>query len=296
MDAVAWGFDEGEPIVDGLGALRLLGGGERYETYLAYDVRRLTLVVVKIVRPHLVEDPHALRGLAREVDLLDRLGHPVLVRAFESVVEGPRPYVLLEHLEGPRLSSLVRRHGPLDLEQMLPLGLQLASAAHYMTVEGVAHLDIKPSNVIMGAPARLIDLSIARSLDSLPGRRHPIGTDAYMAPEQCDPADRGPITAAVDVWGIGITLHHAASGRATFATGPAVSSPSGPAARFSQLARRPDSLPSRLPTAFTELVTHCLAADPRERPSAAEVATAFEVLLDALPRRPVLRRFRVRPR
>jgi len=302
MTGEEWRFTEGEPIDDGLSTLRLLGGGERYETYLAYDERRLALVVVKVVRPDLTTDAVARRGLAREAELLVRLSHPAIVRSFGAVLDGPRPYLLLEHLEGPRLSSLVRRHGPLDLEQLAPLGVQLASAAHYMAAEGVVHLDIKPSNVIMGAPARLIDLSIAQTADLLPGRVQPIGTDAYMAPEQCDPVGRGPLTPAADVWGIGATLHHAALGRATFAAAPdtqdeAARVEAAPyAARFPQLVRPPDRLPSRLPGALSEVVTRCLAADPGDRPTAAEVAAAFEGLAAALPRRPVLRRFRVRPR
>lgn len=301
MTGEEWRFTEGEPIDDGLSTLRLLGGGERYETYLAYDERRLALVVVKVVRPHLTADADALRGLAREAELLVRLSHPTIVRSFGAVLDGPRPYLLLEHLEGPRLSSLVRRHGPLDLEQLAPLGVQLASAAHYMAAEGVVHLDIKPSNVIMGAPARLIDLSIARTADLLPGRVRPIGTDAYMAPEQCDPVGRGPLTPAADVWGIGATLHHAALGRATFAVATDRQDEAAPAsapsaARFPQLVRPPEPLPSRLPRALAEVVTRCLAADPGDRPTAAEVAAAFEGLAAALPRRPVLRRFRVRPR
>ena len=301
MTGEEWRFTEGEPIDDGLSTLRLLGGGERYETYLAYDERRLALVAVKVVRPDLTTDAVARRGLAREAELLVRLSHPAIVRSFGAVLDGPRPYLLLEHLEGPRLSSLVRRHGPLDLEQLAPLGVQLASAAHYMAAEGVVHLDIKPSNVIMGAPARLIDLSIARTADLLPGRVRPIGTDAYMAPEQCDPVGRGPLTPAADVWGIGATLHHAALGRATFAAAAdtqdeAAPAPAPSAARFPQLVRPPEPLPSRLPRALAEVVTRCLAADPGDRPTAAEVAAAFEGLAAALPRRPVLRRFRVRLR
>ena len=301
MTGEEWRFTEGEPIDDGLSTMRLLGGGERYETYLAYDERRLALVAVKVVRPDLTTDAVARRGLAREAELLVRLSHPAIVRSFGAVLDGPRPYLLLEHLEGPRLSSLVRRHGPLDLEQLAPLGVQLASAAHYMAAEGVVHLDIKPSNVIMGAPARLIDLSIARTADLLPGRVRPIGTDAYMAPEQCDPVGRGPLTPAADVWGLGATLHHAALGRATFAAATdrqdeAAPAPAPSAARFPQLIRPPEPLPSRLPGALAEVVTRCLAADPGDRPTAAEVAAAFEGLAAALPRRPVLRRFRVRPR
>ncbi len=108
-----WGFQEGDLIAPGRGAVKLLGGGYRYEAYLAWDDELQSLVVVKVVRPGLVEDRHTLDGLKDEVEMLERLNHPVLVRSFGADLEGPRPHVVLEHLEGPRLSTLFRRYGPL---------------------------------------------------------------------------------------------------------------------------------------------------------------------------------------
>ena len=63
---------------------------------------------------------------------------------------------MLEHIDGPRLSSLIRRYGPLQEQQYLPLAIDVAAALHYFRTIGWTHLDIKPSYVIMGAPARLI--------------------------------------------------------------------------------------------------------------------------------------------
>jgi serine/threonine protein kinase len=270
--------------------VRLLGGGERYETYLAWDERRLGLVVAKLLRPHLVEDARALRGLGEEVRLLEVLRHPVVVRSFGAVLGGPRPHVVLEHLEGPRLSTLTRRYGPVAREQVLPLGLQLCSAAHYLSGEGIVHLDIKPSNVIMGAPARLIDLSVARPVSELVASRSRVGTDAYMAPEQCDPERRGPVTAAADVWGIGATLYHALAARPPFAV------PERGSERYPQLRESPEPLPERVPADLRALVERCLEPDPAARPSPAGLAAELELLVDALPKRLVLGRFRVRAR
>jgi eukaryotic-like serine/threonine-protein kinase len=285
-----WDFEKGAELVPGKSVVRLLGGGERYETYLAWDDDLFSLVVVKIVRPHLVDDRHALRGLADEVRLLELLRHPVIVRSFDDELDGPRPHVVLEHLEGPRLSTLVRKFGPVEREQLLPLGLQLCSALHYLAGRGIVHLDVKPSNIIMGAPARLIDLSIARTVEELAGTRHRLGTDAYMSPEQCDPVGRGPITPAADVWGVGATLHHAVSGRAPFA------GPSSPEERFPQLQEAPESLPERVPPPVRVLLEACLDPDPAARPTPANLAAELELLVDALPKRPLLGRFRVRTR
>jgi serine/threonine protein kinase len=291
-ERASWDFAEGDEIVPGRMAVKLLGSGERYETYLAWEERMLSFVVVKVVRPDLVDDDHSLRGLAAEVNLLERLAHPVLLRRFEAVLEGPRPHVVLEHLEGPRLSTLIRKYGPLEYEQLLPLGLQLCSALHFLEAEGVVHLDVKPSNIIMGAPARLIDLSIARTFAELAGVTYPIGTDAYMPPEQCEPVTRGPITSAADIWGMGATLYHAGAGSRPFRDG---SREAKGEARFPQLIEKPASLPKSVPSEVAMLILSCLDPDPAARPSAAEVAAKLEPQVDMLPRRPVLARLRVRP-
>ena len=211
-----WNLDEGEPIGARRTALERLGGGHRYDAYLAWDERLHAVVVCKLVRPHLIEDAHTLAGLAGEWEMLQRLDHPVIVRGFDAVLDGPRPHIVLEHLEGPRLSTLVRRYGPLPVEQLVPLALQLCSAIHYLRDRGVVHLDLKPSNTIMGSPPRLIDLSVAMSVDEADDLRGHVGTDAYMAPEQCDPEGRGPVGPAADVWGLGVTLYRAATGSLPF--------------------------------------------------------------------------------
>ena len=215
----AWAIGPGDELVPGVVAEKRLGGGERYEAYLGWHDQLFAPVVVKMVRPALVEDRSTLRGLAREVEMLRRLAHPVIVRTFGHQLDGPRPHVVLEHLDGPRLSTLLRKFGPLPLEQLLPLGLEMCSALHYLRVESVVHLDVKPSNIIMGSPPRFIDLSIARSVEQARVLDHVVGTDAYMAPEQCDPPRTGNPDVAADVFGLGATLFEAASGAQPFARG-----------------------------------------------------------------------------
>jgi serine/threonine protein kinase len=285
-----WALEAGAEIVPGRLAVRRLGTGERFETYLAWDERLLALVVVKVLRPHLIGDEHSLRRLAAEAHLLERLRHPVIVRGFDAVLVGPRPHLVLEHLEGPRLSRLLRKQGALEPEQLVPLGLQLCSALHYLAAEGVVHLDVKPSNVIMGAPARLIDLSIARNLTELAHVAHRIGTAAYMAPEQCEPERRGPLTPAVDVWGMGATLYHAAAGRAAFRAPRRAGDP------FPQLRETPEPLPPSVPPRVAALIGACLEQDPTARPRPADMAAELEEIAGTLRQRPVLGRFRIRPR
>src|SRR5687768_16957090 len=155
----SWGFHQGDSITTDLTAMKLLGGGEAYEAYLAFDDITYAPVVVKVVRPGQVENASTLRGLRREVATLSAVNHPVVVRGLRSELGGERPHVVLEQLDGPRLSTLIRRFGPLPEQQYLPLAIEMSSALHYLHRLGYVHLDVKPSNIIMGAPARLIDLS-----------------------------------------------------------------------------------------------------------------------------------------
>jgi len=272
-----WNLEEGDEIVPGRSVLRFLGGGYRYDAYLAFDQHMHCLVVCKVVRPHLIDDERTLSGLAGEVEMLARLSHPVILRGFDAVLDGPRPHLVLEHLEGPRLSSLVRRYGPLPAEQLVPLGVQLSSAVHYLTNQGLVHLDIKPSNTIMGAPPRMIDLSVALTVEQAHGLRSHVGTDAYMAPEQCAPERLGPVGPAADVWGLGVTLYRAACGELPYSKPSAGSDV--PEERWPQLVEPAASLKAQLDPAIKDAIMRCLAYDAKARPTPVELAEDLESVL-----------------
>ena len=285
----SWGLEEGDEIAPGRTALRLLGGGSRYEAYLAFDDHLHSIVVIKVLRPDRVEDEDSRRRLAREADILDELQHPVIVRAFDAVTEGPRPHLVLEHLEGPRLSTLLRRYGTLATEQLVPLAVQLCSALHYMHAESTVHLDIKPSNVIMAGPPRMIDLSVARSFEEAAELTSSVGTDAFKSPEQCDPDRLGPVGAAADVWGLGATLQQAATGERAFGRGDRDAT--DPAERYPQLVDAPAPLDG-VDQRVVAPIAACLEVDPGDRPSAEALAESFEAILGELPRPRARRRTR----
>ena len=280
-----WRLREGDEVVPGRTAITRLGGGLRYEAYLAWDDHLRSLVVIKVLRPGLVNDRRTLEGLRSEVELLERLNHPVIVRSFGADLDCPRPHVVLEHLEGPRLSTLRRQYGPLLPEQLVSLAIQLCGAIHYLSREGVIHLDVKPSNVIMGGPARLIDLSVARTVEQCTDIRSPVGTDAYMAPEQADPSGEVLIGPPADVWGVGVTLYEALIGERPFSKGDKDSKVLSE--RFPQLVEQPRDLPDKVRPYLAEPIMACLAHDPAKRPTAGELADELELVLNRLPK-PVL--------
>ena len=267
-----WEFESGDPIVPGRRALKLLGGGDRYEAYIAWDERLHIPVVAKVFRRHLVDDPKARAAIAAEAEALERLQHPVLVRSFGAVLDGDRPHLVLEFLDGPRLSTLIRKFGPLASEQLVPLARQVASAIQYMAGEGWVHLDVKPSNIVMTSSPRLIDLSVARRLADARSIKRPVGTDAYMAPEQCDTTRFPQIGPAADVWGLGVTLYEALAARKAF--------PPDGLGRFPQLRLDPPSLPDKAPPALAAAVRASLVADPAARPTAAELDEMLEPLAE----------------
>jgi hypothetical protein len=115
LTGTAWNFDEGAEIAPGLHAVRLLGGGRKHEAYLSWSDRLFALVVVKILRPHVVEDTSARRQIASEARALLALQHPVLPRCFGAAADAERPHLVLEFLEGPRLSTLIRKQGSLAI-------------------------------------------------------------------------------------------------------------------------------------------------------------------------------------
>ncbi|MFD5794949.1 protein kinase, partial [Streptomyces diastatochromogenes] len=155
------------------------------------------------------------------------------------------------------------------------LGVQLCSAVHYLHGQGLLHLDLKPSNVVVDCGhAKVLDLSVARPPGDAPAG---LGTFCYLAPEQ---ARGGPLTAAADVWGIGITLYEVACGDVPFDDGRAVdeSCEGQRADRCPQLQRSAPPIASRrrLPAAVAAAVDGCLRADPASRPTVGELAAALD--------------------
>jgi serine/threonine protein kinase len=273
----SWNFRSGAEIADGRRVLEALGGGGRYEVFLVFDDAIGSEAVAKVLRPDRVEDARAVNSLRREAMLVERLEHPVLVRGLGSVLDGSFPHLALEYVNGENLKDVLEAEAALRVAEALDLAVNLLAAAEHLARHEVAHLDLKPSNVVMTDPPRLIDLGAARSFQELEARRTPIGTAAYMAPEQCDPGAT-PVGPPADVWGVGTTLYHALTGNRPFsAPGPRGSAPT---VRYRQLVEEPRSIPDYVPEPVAREVLRMLDRDPAARPTATEAAVRLEALAD----------------
>ncbi|WP_033331856.1 MULTISPECIES: serine/threonine-protein kinase [Streptomyces] len=257
----------GEFIAPGYPVLAHLCRTGWLDVYDCWSEERDCRCVVKVLRPDRRRERRLRERLLREGRWLTEFTHPHLVRGY-GTGERPQPYAVLETLTGETLAHLLdtrpRRPAATDLAL---LGLHVCSATHYLHGQGLLHLDLKPSNIVIDCRrAKVLDLSIARP----PGPGTPgIGTDGYLAPEQ---ASGGLLTAATDVWGIGITLYEAATGELPFGDEPLSLNPPNPP----NLPIPPVARSRRLPRALAAAIDGCLRLAPEDRPSLPELAEALD--------------------
>jgi serine/threonine protein kinase len=245
----------------------LLHRSRALDVYDAWSGERGSRCTVKTVRPDRLRDERTVKALLREGRLLCRMSHPHVVRGYE-VLAAPRPAIVLETLRGETLGHLIDRSSRrLSSAELGHLGLHVGSALRYLHARKILHLDLKPSNVIVEAGrAKLIDLSLARAPGRAPAGR---GTWCYMAPEQ---ARGGTIGPPADVWGLGIVLYEAATGRAAYGEDDDED------VEYPQLTRRPTPVrrARRLPVGFAMAIDACLDPDPSRRPQLTDLLAACE--------------------
>jgi eukaryotic-like serine/threonine-protein kinase len=206
-----WNFTEGEEIVEGVLAWQRLASGERCETWLAWSSPRCAPVVVKLLCTDDMGDDSAVSALAREARLLRRVSHPFLPRLYDDGTTASRPHLVMEYVEGPSLAQMLDEEGTFSPTDVATIGLQVAMALHHLHELGIAHLDVKPGNVMMrGGRIVLIDLGGSRTIGSTAPRGPAWGTEDYMAPEH---AAGFPAAALSDIYSLGATLAELVTGR-----------------------------------------------------------------------------------
>jgi len=257
-------------VLPGYRVVSLLSHGRRVDTYDVHSIESDCRCVVQILRADRRGEQRVREAVLLEGMLLRDLTHPHLVRGYEVHVE-PAPAMVLETLGGATLAALVD-DGPLSVPDSAQLGLHLVSALSYLHRQGWLHLDVKPSNVVVESGlATLIDLSLV----GRPGKGRPgAGTRGYLAPEQ---AEGENLSAATDVWGLGVTLVEALTGEMPH--GDEATWDSRRRIRFvHRAAPRPLGRLEGIPAAYDELLRGCLALQPADRPTLDEVRRGLAML------------------
>jgi len=200
------------------------GRGAMGVVYVARDVRLGRRVALKVLAQPAARDDARRRWL-REARALSSIRHPNVVSLHECREVGRRFVIVLEYVPGGSLKS--RLSGPLEPRAAAVLMEKIARAAAFVHGQGVLHLDLKPSNILLDgeiggtweqAVPRIADFGMALLYDDAgaePTQDGPRGTPAYMAPEQVR-GKRGELSPAADVYALGVVLYELLTGRPPF--------------------------------------------------------------------------------
>ncbi|MFQ5616056.1 MAG: protein kinase [Anaerolineales bacterium] len=193
------------------------GRGGMGVIYRGVDPVLNRLVAIKLLAPHLGNDPDALARFHREASLVASLKHSHIAIVYEFGEFKNRPYIAFEWIEGRTLKEILVEEGPLPLERGLKLFEQIASALDYAHHRGVIHRDLKPANIIVGPDdtTTIVDFGLAW-LDSAPSITATglvLGTPRYMSPEQI----QGNTTdSRTDLYSLAIILYEMLAGQPPF--------------------------------------------------------------------------------
>jgi eukaryotic-like serine/threonine-protein kinase len=264
-------------VIDGRYEVRgVLGEGGFAEVYRALDRTTGQEVVVKLPHVAIAGDLAAFNRYKREMEIARALDHAGLQR----FVSDPNvPYMVLEYVEGQTLRAYLSARGPLPIEEVCQIAIQLAGPLQYIHEQGVVHRDLKPENILIGPDGRvtLTDFGIALRLAS---RRltfshlsNAVGTPDYMAPEQVRGERGDPRT---DVYAVGVMLYELATGVVPYPAEDALEAMRRKVQTEPPLLRRlrPDA-----PPALEGVIYRALRRRPAERyPSMAALAHDLEHL------------------
>jgi serine/threonine-protein kinase len=247
--------------------------------FRAHDRQLERRVAIKILHEHYADDPEYLERFRREARAVAKLSHPHIVTVIDRGDDDGRQYIVFEHVEGENLKELVLRSGRLPVRRALELALDVADGLAFAHDHGLVHRDVKPQNVLLSreGEVKVTDFGIARSLHMDHGVTQTgtvLGTGEYLAPEQ---ASGKPVSAATDVYSLGVVLWELLAGDVPFVGENFV------AIALRHVNEPPPSLRERRPDVTPRLeaaVDRALAKDPGRRfPSMAAFAKELRACL-----------------
>lgn len=194
----------------------LLARGGMARVYRARDARLGRDVAVKVLSRPYADSPDFARRFLAEARAAASLSHPNLVHVYDSGSEGELRYIVMELLEGYRsLRAEIAERERLPTADAVRIAREVLAGLQVVHAHGLLHCDVKAGNVMVGTgPTKLIDFGIARAPHSVTPDGTSLGSLHAMAPEQL----RGEeLTAATDLFAVGVVLYVALTGRVPFA-------------------------------------------------------------------------------
>ncbi|WP_308288483.1 serine/threonine-protein kinase [Streptomyces macrolidinus] len=276
----------GRLIADRYALSTLIGQGGMGQVWTGYDQRLDRRVAVKLLRPDKVAGQEAdelRRRFVRECRVTAQVDHPGLVTVHDAGSAGEELYLVMQYVDGADLADHLAEHDPYPWSWAVAVAAQLCAALSAVHAVPIVHRDLKPRNVMVrpDGTVTVLDLGVASVMDTdttrLTHTGSPIGSPAYMAPEQAMGGAVGPYT---DLYALGVLLHELLTGQAPFTGTTALGvlhrhlyDPPAPVRTL-----RPE-----VPEALEALVLRLLAKDPQHRPASAQ--ETYEELLPLIPAR-----------
>ncbi len=256
--------------------LGLVGVGGMGSVYRARDTELDEVVALKVLRKELVEMPGTLERFRQEVKLARRVTHTNIARTFDIGEHEGEKFLTMEYVDGESLADLGAA-GPLPTQKVVALARDICAGLSAAHAAGVVHRDLKPDNVLIARDGRLVisDFGIARAVREgdavVKTSGRPIGTPAYMAPEQVQGSD---VDARADVYALGAMLYELLTGERAW-PGEAVLAVA--AARLMEPPPDPRVKCPGLSEGIAMVVLRCMAKDRDSRFAlAADVARALD--------------------
>jgi TolB-like protein/predicted Ser/Thr protein kinase len=258
----------------------LVGVGGMGSVYRARDSELDEVIALKVLRRELVDAPGMLDRFRREVKLARRVTHRNVARTFDIGEHQGERFLTMEFIEGEPLAILLEREGTLPLSRVVEIVRAMCAGLAAAHSAGVVHRDLKPDNVLIANDGRIAitDFGVARLALDAANPQHtlgiPVGTPAYMAPEQVEGAETD---ARTDVYALGAILFELLTGE------PAWSGPSPysvAAARLLAPAPDPRDKKPDLADEVAELVMRCMAREKERRFASVDDLAAALTALD----------------
>lgn len=264
----------------------LIGQGGMGQVWTAYDQRLDRRVAVKLLRPDKVAGQEAdelRRRFVRECRVTAQVDHPGLVTVHDAGSEGEELFLVMQYVDGADLADHLAEHDPYPWQWTVSVAAQLCAVLSAVHAVPIIHRDLKPRNVMVkqDGTVTVLDLGVASVMDTdttrLTHTGSPIGSPAYMAPEQAMGGAVGPYT---DLYALGVLMHELLSGNVPFTGSTALGVLHRHLYELPVPVRR---IRPEVPEALEDLVLRLLSKDPQHRPSSAQ--ETYEQLLPLLPAR-----------